>query len=324
MLLGNKVTVFGGTGFVGKAVINELSKAGYEVKVVVRRPERYREMMLFPNAKLYTLDNFENSEQLNGALKGADIVVNLTVDRSTATEMVEQSELADVAHKIKAAAESAGVKRVLSLSQIGSNNDAPNSDWFGVLGEVDNQMHNVANAQSTIFKAGLLIGHGDHSTQAFINQLKRINVLPVANSGTVVQPLWIKDFAKAMVGTIKDTNTFGAKLELVGEERLTFKELATLTAELMQREPIVFGMCSLNAKIMSALGAFAPVASVNKIQLLTLQNDQMSDADFSTQFGFVPSSLESTISTYAAPGDVRQRLNYLRKEAGRNATDINV
>ena len=49
MILGNKVSVFGGTGFVGREVVNELSKAGYEVTLLVRRPERYRDFALYAN-----------------------------------------------------------------------------------------------------------------------------------------------------------------------------------------------------------------------------------------------------------------------------------
>ncbi|MDX1351722.1 MAG: NAD(P)H-binding protein [Thiomicrorhabdus sp.] len=322
MLLGNKVSVFGGTGFVGRSVVNELSKAGYEVKVVVRRPERFREFLLYPNTTLHTLESYDNAEQLKAAVAQANIVVNLTVDRSTTTEMIEQSDLTAVNQKIKSVAETAGVKRVLSLSQIGANTNAPNSDWLGELGEVDNLMHNVANADVTIFKPSLLIGEGDDTTSRFIQQLNRLAFLPVANSSTVVQPLWVKDFAQAMVASIKNSDTFGQKLELAGEERLTMKQLAELVAELMQKDAIVFPMCKPNAKIMAFFGAFAPVASVSKSQLFMLNKDMISDADFATQFGFAPSSLEWSISTYAAPHDMRERYNFYRKEAGRNQNEL--
>jgi len=322
MLLGNKVSVFGGTGFVGKSVVNELSKAGYEVKVVVRRPERFREFLLYPNTTLHTLDSYEDSEQLSAAVMGSDILVNLTTDRSTGTEMVEQGDLTFVTQKIKSAAETAGVKRVVSLSQIGANTDAPNSDWFGLLGEVDNLMHNVVNAAVTILKPSLLIGEKDDTTARFVTQLNRMSLLMVAQSSTVVQPLWIKDFAQAMVATVKDEATFGHKIEMAGEERLTLKELGTLVSEIMQKEAIVFPMCKLNAKIMAFFGAFAPVASVSKSQLLMLPNDVITESDFSSQFGFAPSSLEWVISTYAAPHDIRERYNYYRKEAGRDVKDL--
>ncbi|MEA1988877.1 MAG: NAD(P)H-binding protein [Pseudomonadota bacterium] len=322
MLLGNKVSVFGGTGFVGKAVVNELSKAGYEIKVVVRRPERFREFLLYPNTTVHTLESYDNAEQLNAAVKDADIVVNLITDRSTGTEMIEQADLTAVTQKIKSATESASVKRVLSLSQIGANTDAPNSNWFGMLGEVDNLMHNVANARVTILKPSLLVGADDDTTARFVTQLNRMDLLMVAQSSTVVQPLWIKDFAQAVVSVIRNESTFDKKLEMAGEERLTLKELAELVAELMQKDAIVFPMCKLNAKIMAMLGAFAPVASVSKSQLLMLPKDMVTDTDFNTQFGFVPASLEWAVSTYAAPHDIRERYNFYRKEAGRDAQEL--
>ena len=322
MLIGNKVTVFGGTGFVGKAVINELSKAGYEVNVVVRRPERYREMMLFPQASLFTLDTFDNTDALIEAIQGSDIVVNLTVDRSTGTEMIAKKALASVAQKIKSASEKSAVKRVLSLSQIGASTDIHAKKWLGTVGEVDNQMHTVANAKTTIFKAGLLIGAGDQSTQRYINQLNKFEILPVPKAAKVVQPLAIKDFAKAVVGSIKNSDTFGTKLDVVGEERLSLKELAKLTAELMQKQPLVFGMCSMNARIMATLGGLAPIASSDKALLDMMHADLVSDADFSTQFGFVPVSLEKTIAAYATPSQMRGRYNYYRKEANRDAQDL--
>lgn len=318
MLLGNKVTVFGGTGFVGKAVVNELSKAGYEIKVVVRRPERFREFLLFPNTRLHTLESFENADQLNASVKDSDIVVNLTTDRSTGTEMVEQDDLTPVNQHIKSAIETAGIKRVLSLSQIGATTNAPHADWLGELAEVDNLMHNIVNADVTIFKPSLLIGAGDDTTARFITQLNRVDFLMVAQSSIVVQPLWIKDFALAFVSSIKDKKTFAEKIDVVGEERLSLKQLAELVAELMQKEPLILPMCRFNAKIMAFFGAFAPMASVSKSQLQMLPNDMVSDTDFSSLFGFAPSSMEWAISTYAAPHDMRERYNFYRKEAGRD------
>ena len=322
MILGNKVSVFGGTGFVGREVINELSKAGYEVTVLVRRPERYRDFLLYSNTVVKPLTSYDDAEQLNRALAGADIVVNLTTDRSSGNEMIEPSELSHVNQKLKLATESAGVKRVVSLSQIGASSDQPGSDWFGLLAEVDNLMHNVASANVTIFKPSLLIGEGDDTTSRFVKQLQRMSLLMVANANTVVQPVWVKDFALALVSSIRKPATFGQKIEVVGEERLTMKELGELVAEIMQKEAIVFPMCRLNATIMAKLGAFAPVASVSSSQLLMLKNDMTSDCDFSSIFGFMPSGLEWVISTYATPHHIRERYNFYRKEAGRNPREL--
>ncbi len=124
-MTGNKVVVLGGTGFVGRSVVNELSKNGYEISVVVRRPERFREFLLFPKTRLVQLDSLLQTDGLKAILKGADIVVNLTADMTAKTEAVVDKELVQVNQQIKKAVESAGVKRVLSLSQIGADAGMP-------------------------------------------------------------------------------------------------------------------------------------------------------------------------------------------------------
>ena len=320
--LGNKVSVFGGTGFVGREVVNALSKAGYDITLWVRRPERYRDFALFPNTKVAQLASFEEAEVLNAALSGVDIVVNLTTDRLTGSEMIEEDELVQVNQKLKSAMETAGVRRVLSLSQLGASSDQPACEWTGLVAEVDGLMHGVMSADVTIFKPSLLIGKGDDTTARFIKQLHRMSVLMVAQSETLVQPLWIVDFAKALVGVINQPEMFGQKLEVAGEERMTLKSLAELVAEIMQKEAVVFPMCRLNATIMSKFGGLAPVASVSKTQLQMLRHDMVTDTDFSSLFEFVPSSVERVIATYAVPHHIRERYNFYRKEAGRNVEEL--
>jgi len=320
--LGNRVSVFGGTGFVGHEVVNELSKAGYDITLWVRRPERYREFALYQNTKVATLSSFDDADQLKAAVSEADIVVNLTTDRSTGPEMIDVEELVHANQKLKLAMESAGVKRVLSLSQMGVSSDQPACDWTGLVAEVDGLMHGVANADVTIFKPSLLIGENDDTTARFVKQLNRMALLMVVQSDTVVQPVWVKDFARAVVASIGNSDSFGQKIEVVGEERLTLKELAELVAGIMQKEAVAFPMCRLNGMIMSKLGGLAPVVSVSKSQLQMLRNDMVSDCDFSSTFGFVPSSLERVIATYAAPHHIRERYNYYRKEASRNAEEL--
>ncbi|WP_127470051.1 NAD(P)H-binding protein [Thiomicrorhabdus aquaedulcis] len=321
-MLGNNVTVFGGSGFVGREVVNALSKAGYVVTLVVRRPERFREFALFPNTKVVALSGYDKADELYATLQHADIMVNLTADRLTGTEKVEEADLVGVAQKLKAAAEHMGVKRVLSLSLIGASSTKGDNDWLRHLGEADGLMMGVVKADVTVLRAGLLIGPNDGVTSAFIKQLDRMALLMVANADTVVQPLWVKDFAQAFVQAIPQKALFNQKIEVAGEERLSVKELGELVAEIKQKTAIVFPMCRLNAKFMVFLGALAPFASVSAQQLLTLKEDSDTDQDFATRFGFMPSSLEWVIASYATVHHIRERYNFYRREAGRNSREL--
>jgi len=322
MVLGNRVAVFGGTGYIGREVINALSKAGYETKLCVRRPERYRDFALYNGTKVVPLASYNEPGLLDAILKETDIVINLTADRTNGTETIALDDLEHVNQKLKQAVEHAGVHRVLTLSQIGASSNQESNEYLCRLGELESLMATIASADGTIFRASLIIGENDDTTQRYIKQLNRMELLMVANGETVVQPISVKDLAKVMVQNIKNRAVFGKKVDVAGEERLTIKELGELVAEIMQKEAMIFPMCALNAKLMVFLGGLAPIASIAPSQLIMLKADLISDLDFDTQFGFAPASLESVISSYAAPHHIRERYNYYRKEAKRNADEF--
>lgn len=320
-MLGNKVVVLGGAGFVGRAVVNELSKQGFETSVCVRRLERYREYALYPNTKLLELSEY-NDEVLNQVMGGQDILINLIADVTSGTERVEVEQQVEVTQRIKQVADHVGIKRVIQLSQIGADATQQQNAYLSSLGQANAIITN-ATAAVTILKAGLLIGSGDETTSRFNAQLNRLPLLPVYQSARSVQPLWVGDFAKALVGAIKQTALAGQKVEVVGEQRLSLKDLAEMVKEVKGKDDaLVFPMCGLTAKLMSFAGRFAPVCSVSKEQSLMLSADMISEQDFSTLFGFVPTSLESVLSSNIAPHNIRARYNDFRQDAGRDSEEL--
>jgi len=291
--------VLGGTGFIGRAVVNALSKHGYEISVVVRRPERFRDYLLFPKTKLVQMDSLLSSEALVRVFKHAGLIVNCLADLTLKTEAVEENDYVAVHQQIKKAIETAQVKRVISVSQIGANAGNATHSWLYHLGEADAIMHSIANAQTTILRSGILLGAKDEVASCFKRQLNLMPVLPVANASKQVQPLAVQDFAKALVASIQNRSLFWKKVEVVGEERMTMKALANRVKEMMEKEDaVVFSMCRLNARFMSFLGALAPIKSVSAVQMVLLEADLISDTDFSTQFGFEPMSVEQALAAY--------------------------
>lgn len=322
-MFGKKVVVLGGTGFVGRAVVNELSKQGYETRVAVRRPERFRDFALFPKTKLVALSSYGDASQLKALFADADIVLDLLADLTIGTERVAESDLVQVTQQVKRAIESSSVKRVVALSQIGADAGKAEDKRLQALGEAEAALITIGQTENTILRAGLLLGEGDQVSEQICKQLDWMSIVPLPNAGTVVQPLAIAEFVQAAVAAIENAALFGKKIEVAGEERLTLKQLAELIAELKGKESaFIFPMCSMNARFMLKLGGLAPIRSVSRVLFDSLKTDQVSDADFSSLFGFAPKSVEQVLSACLLPNTIREKYHFLRQEAGRNADDL--
>lgn len=322
MKLGKKVCVLGGAGFIGRAAVSALTEAGYEVTVAVRRVERYRELALIPGARLVGLTNV-TADALVALFKGHDTVINLYADQTNLTESVEEADFVSVTQTIKKAAEQVGLARLIQVSQIGANATQAKSNWLRVLGEADGIIHNMASSKTTILRAGLLIGEGDNTTRLYKAQLSRFSIMMVPNADKQIQPLWVKDFARALVVAIKAPACFNAKIEVAGEERMSVMDLAEWVKGFMGLESTkLVPMCQANAKFMLWLGWLAPFKTLNAYQQKQLAVDLITQQDFSSQFGFEPTSIESILSSYVVPHKIRQRYEFFRVHAGRKSSEF--
>jgi NADH dehydrogenase len=322
MKLGQNVCVIGGAGPIGKEVIGALSRAGYHITVAVRRPERYRELALEKNVKLCPLQGF-NFESFNQVFKGHSVIINLLADQSNRTETVAEDELVSVTQIIKKVIEQQSIPRLIQLSQIGANASQAKSSWLRILGECDAITHNLAQTKSTILRAGLLIGAGDQTTQLYKNHLNRAGLMMIPHAEQQIQPLWVKDFAKALVSTIKNEAFFNRKVEVAGEERMTVMDLATWVRDFSGKtSALILPMCNLNARFMLLLGPLAPFKTTSVYQQKQLACELTTQQDFASEFGFVPTSIEKALSDYVVISKVRQRYDFFRSLAGRKTQEF--
>ncbi|KUJ71171.1 SDR family oxidoreductase [Thiomicrospira sp. WB1] len=317
----SKIVILGGGGMVGRAVINALSKQGLICDVLVRRPARYRDYRLYSGVRVRPLASLEDSAFLAKAFQGADAVINLLADLTAGPEAVEEDALVSATQQIKKAVETAKVPRVVALSHLGADAGNARDNWLYQLGEADAVTHTITQAQTTVLRAGLLLGPNDEVSSCYQAQLKRMPLLPVYQAGLAVQPLSVQDFAAALVKVMTHPADFEKKVTVVGPEEMTLKDVAQTVADLMGREhAVLLPMCRLNARLMASLGELAPIRSASHFQLKTLRADKTADTVFASQFGFAPQSIEQTLAGLVAPSQMRERYPAYRQEAGRDGS----
>jgi NADH dehydrogenase len=318
-----RICVLGGTGFVGEQVVRQLSLQNYQVRMVVRRAERFRHINLLPGVKLVALTDGYDEAFFKTCFKDVDVLINLFADQTCQTESIADDQLVELTQLIKQVAEQSKIKRVIQLSQIGANASQAANPWLKQLGESDAITHNMASISTTIMRAGLLIGANDYTSALYAKQLGRGGLAMIPNAEKQVQPMWVNDFAKALVSSINNSALHNTKLEVVGEERMTVMELAEWVKTLMDLDKaMLLPMCQLNAKFMLLLGPLAPFRTLNATQQKILAQDLISEQDFVAHFGFEPVSLEYALSSFVANHPVKYRYDYFRQLAGRNQADF--
>lgn len=316
MKFGNKVVVLGAGGWLGREVIARLSEQKYQVTAVVKRASRNRELALYPNVKVrdvgaWTLD------AVTPYLQNQDTVINLLTDQSVAHEACADALLRELQAGLVLVAEEQAIARWIQLSQLGAGVQAA-TPWAQLCAILDDMVLASRSLLVTIMRPGLLIGQGDDTTTLYNAQLQRTKLMMLPHAEREVQPLWVRDFARALAAAVKQSNSYGKIWELAGDEPMTIQDLASWVAQFQGVEnPTLLPMCQLNAKFMLLLGPLAPFKVTTAYQNKRLANSQVTEQDFAALTGFKPRQIEAVLSDYISQMKARQRFDFWRRNAGR-------
>ncbi|AHF00432.1 epimerase [Thiomicrospira aerophila AL3] len=319
MKFGNKVVVLGAGGWVGREVIARLSEQKYQVTAVVKRASRNRELALYPNVKVRDVLDW-SLDKVEGYLADQDIVINLLTDQSNNNEACPDDRLRELQAGLVLAAEEQAIARWVQLSHLGAGVQAA-TPWAQLCAILDDMVQASRSMLVTIMRPGLLIGQGDDTTTLYNAQLQRAKFMMLPYAERQVQPLWIRDFARALVLAIKQAASYGKVWELAGDEPMSVQDLASWVAQFQGIDnPTLLPMCQMNAKFMALLGPLAPFRVTTSYQNKRLANDQLTEQEFAALTGFKPRQIEAVLSDYISQMKTRQRYDFLRRNAGRNST----
>lgn len=274
---GKLVTVFGGSGFVGRHVVAELAKRGYRVRAAVRRPDLagYLQPMGVVGQVMPVQANLRYPQSVARAVEGADAVVNCVGLLAPTGAQTFDAIHVDGARAIAKAAREAGVARLVQISAIGANRDSK-ANYARTKREGEEAA--LADFKNTvILRPSIVFGPEDEFFNRFAALARMSPFLPAIGGGkTKFQPVYVADVAAAVANVIDGAGAPGSVYELGGPEVLSFKALLERTLDYTGRERILLPMPFWMAKLQAALtwplpNSLRPI-TVDQVRLLASDN----------------------------------------------------
>ncbi len=268
------VTVFGGSGFVGRHVVRALAREGYRVRVAVRRPHLAHELPLMGEVGQIQIvqANLRYEASVREAIRGADAVVNLVGLLSEWGKQKFASVHVEGAKAIAHAAKDEGVDHLINLSAIGANEES-RSKYAASKGKAEAVVR-ALYPDATILRPSIIFGPEDHFFNKFAALVRMTPIVPVVAGDTKFQPIFVGDVAKSVVACLKSEAFKGRTFELGGQRVMTMREVYDFIIDVTMRVRIVVPWPKWIAKINAFFFGLLPnpVLTIDQVRLLGEDN----------------------------------------------------
>ena len=300
------VTVFGGSGFLGRHLVQRLAATGARVTVAVRNPESA--LFLKPMGDVGQITpvgaDVRDGPAVAAAVQGADWVVNLVGVLYETRRQSFSAIHAQGAERIAKAAKAAGAKRLVHVSAIGANRHS--SAAYARSKAAGGAAVAAAYPAATILRPSIIFGPEDDFFNRFAAMARVSVALPLFGGGeTRFQPVYVGDVAAAVVKALTDEGTAGTTYELGGPRVYSFRQLMTLMlAEIGRKRillPLPFFVADAMGAVLQSLPlpfGMAPPLTGDQAKLLRYDNVVSGDAPGLADLGIAPTACEIILPTY--------------------------
>jgi uncharacterized protein YbjT (DUF2867 family) len=268
------VTVYGGSGFLGRHVVRALAKRGYRVRVAVRRPELAG--FLQPLGRVGQIHavqaNLRYPESVNAAARDADVLINLVGILFERGGQRFDTVQAEGAEAVARAAAATGA-RLVHVSAIGADAHSP-AHYARAKAEGEQRVL-AAVPSAVILRPSVLFGPEDDFFNKFAALARFAPALPLIGGGhTLFQPVFAGDVASAVLAAVEGQAKPGTIYELGGPEVKSFKELMQFVLATIERPrlllPIPFALAKLQASVLQLMPK--PLLTPDQVELLRSDN----------------------------------------------------
>ncbi len=296
------VTVLGGSGFIGRYIVEQLAREGAQVRVAVRRPNEA--LFLKPLGELGQIRpmaaNLKNEASVRRAIRGADAVINLVGILFNSGGQTFEALQADGAGLVARVAMEEGVKHMVQMSALGATHVSDSR--YARTKAMGEDAVLAAFPTATVLRPSVVIGAEDGFYNRFAKLVKLFPILPIPGADTKFQPVYVDDVAKAAVMASHGGDAFeGKTFELGGPQAMT---LRALLEDMMDRigthRPIIrvpWGMAMLQATFLQMLPN--PPLTRDQVTLLRSDNVVSEGAVGFEAFGIKPVGIAGVLPRYS-------------------------
>jgi uncharacterized protein YbjT (DUF2867 family) len=329
------VTVFGGSGFLGRHVVRALAQRGYRVLVATRRPELAGHLQpLGRVGQIHAIQaNLRYPESVRHAVAKADHVVNLV---GILQESGRQTFSTLQAEGPRLIAESAvRDARVVHVSAIGAD---PHSESLYARTKAKGEAGFLkARPDGVVFRPSVLFGPGDGFFTRFAGLARLLPVIPLAGADTLFQPVFAGDVAEAIARAVDGNVPGGRTYELGGPERRTLRALVDYVLEQTERRrlvvPLPWSVARLQGSIIGTLdrltlGLMPDDFVITRDQVTLLERDNVVSEEAAREgrtlegLGIVPTAFEAIVPSYMMRFRRRGQFDLARNTAPSENPDL--
>ncbi|HLL26301.1 MAG TPA: complex I NDUFA9 subunit family protein [Xanthobacteraceae bacterium] len=313
------VTIYGGSGFIGRHLVRALAQRGWRIRVAVRRPDlAFYLQPLGRVGQIHAVQaNLRYPDSVKRAAEGSEAIVNLVgILHQRGPQSFEAVQAEGAGAVAKAAAEAGA--RLVHVSAIGA--DARSESDYARTKALGEKAASSAVPEAVILRPSIVFGPEDDFFNRFAALARFLPALPLIGGGeTRFQPIFVGDVAAAIAAAVEGRAKPATTYELGGPEVKTFRELMQLMLREIGRErlllPLPFGLARLQAFFLE----FLPNPPLTRDQVLLLEKDNVVSAKAERDgrtlkgLGVAPTTLEAVLPSYL--WRFRKTGQYARSEA---------
>ena len=269
------VTIFGGSGFLGRHIVRALAQRGYRIRVAVRRPDLAFHLQPLGNVgQIRAVQaNLRYRWSVDRAVENADVVINLVgILRETGPQKFAAVQQRGAQYVAEAAA--AQKARLIHFSAIGANPDSP-SEYASTKGQAEKAVLDLCE-EAIAFRCSIVFGPEDEFFNKFASMARTSPFLPLIGGGeTRFQPVFVGDVAEATAKAVDGDLQSGSIYELGGPEVLTFRQCMQTVIRETHRPRILINIPWFLARALARAFGWLPFFPITTDQVTQLGFDNV-------------------------------------------------